>query len=378
MEILSAIRLLLMISAVFYFIVHLGLSIGVRRCKQAKITFQPFVSVIVAARNEEKTIHQLLECLLQQTYAQYEIIIINDRSTDDTRTMLEDAQKKNSIIKRIDISTVPQDMPAKKNALRAGIEASKGEILCFTDADCFPSPSWVEELVRQFEPGVGLVAGYSPYQLPLNIRTYGFAKRVFYQFITYEEFRAAIWSAGSIGWKLGWLCTGRNLAYRKIVYDAVQGFEQIKQSVSGDDDLFLQLVRRQTTWDIRYIQTSNSFVPTIPPSDFRSFIEQRKRHFSASKVFTVPMMLFFFFYHLSNFFLFISPILFLLHMLSLHSVLISISLKLLADAMLVIYSSRIFNGRSYHRSLIVMEVLYMLYNSFIGPLGIIKKFAWKQ
>jgi cellulose synthase/poly-beta-1,6-N-acetylglucosamine synthase-like glycosyltransferase len=378
MEILVVIRLLFIISAVFYFAVHMGLTMGVRRCRQAKSTFQPFVTVIVAARNEEKNILQLLECLLQQTYSPFEIIVVNDRSTDKTRNILDTVQKKNPVIRRIDISSIPNDMPAKKNALRAGIEASKGDILCFTDADCFPPPSWIEELVEQFDPEVGLVAGYSPYQTPADVRTYGLLKKMFFTFIAYEEFRAAIWSAGSIGWDLGWLCTGRNLAYRKKVYDEVEGFEHIKQSISGDDDLFLQLVRKQTTWDVRYLQTSESFVPTIPPEDLRSFIEQRKRHFSASKVFTFPMMLFFFFYHLSNLLLYCSPVLFLLDPLSIHIVLLCVMIKLLADAMLIIFSSRIFHGISYYRSQILMEILYMLYNSFIGPLGIIKEFQWKQ
>jgi len=120
-------------------------------------------------------------------------------------------------------------MPAKKNALKAGIEASKGEILCFTDADCLPVSRWIEELVKSFKPNVGLVAGYSPYQIPNDeISKEGFFKKLFFKFIAYEEFRAAIWAAGSIGWEIGWLCTGRNLAYRRKVYDEVNGFEKLK------------------------------------------------------------------------------------------------------------------------------------------------------
>jgi cellulose synthase/poly-beta-1,6-N-acetylglucosamine synthase-like glycosyltransferase len=379
MEILIIIRLFLILAAAFYLTVHLGLIIGLRRCKQTKSPLQPFVSVIVAARNEERTIGLLLDCLSQQTYIHHELIIINDRSTDNTAAIIADLQKKNPAIKRIDITTIPSDMPAKKNALRAGIKASKGEILCFTDADCFPPPTWLKELVLQFEPEVGFVAGYSPYPIPSGKTiTNGILKKMFFKFIAYEEFRAAIWSSGAIGWNLGWLCTGRNLAYRRKVYDEVGGFAKIKQSISGDDDLFLQLVRKQTDWEIRYVKTRESFVPTVPPADFRSFVEQRKRHFSASKVFTFPMMLFFFFYHLANFLLFFSPFLFLLHLLSIPFVIASIVTKLFADTILVFSSARTFDGSTYSRSLIIMEVFYVFYNSLIGPLGIFKKFEWKQ
>jgi len=379
MEIVTITSLLLLFSAAFYLVVHIGLITGLKRCRQSKSTFQPLVSVIVAARDEENTIGLLLDCLLKQAYTNLEIIIVNDRSTDRTADIIADFQSKNPAIKRIDITSVSNDMPAKKNALIAGIESSKGEILCFTDADCFPPPAWVQELVRQFEPEVGLVAGYSPYMIPVEKAvTNGILKNMLFKFIGYEEFRAAIWSSGAIGWNIGWLCTGRNLAYRRKVYDEVGGFEKIKQSISGDDDLFLQLVRKQTEWKIRYLKAKENFVPTLPPVSFNAFVEQRKRHFSASKIFSFPMMLFFFFYHSANLLLFLSPFLFLFNLLTVPIVIASIAVKLLADVILVFSSARIFNGSAYSSSFIIMEVFYLLYNSLIGPLGIFKKFKWKQ
>jgi len=379
MEFLVIVRTLIIFASAFYLFVHIGLVLGLKRCKQTKSSLQPFVSVIVAARNEERNIRNVLDCLSRQSYTQYEIIIVNDRSADNTATLISDFQKHNPSVRKIDISSVSADMPAKKNALRAGISISKGEILCFTDADCFPPPTWIEELVNQIEPEVGLVSGYSPYIIPTDtIITNGNLKNIFFKFITYEEFRAAIWSSGAIGWNLGWLCTGRNLAYRRKVFDEVGGYEKIKNSISGDDDLFLQLVRRETNWEIRYVKTQGSFVPTLPPSDFRSFVEQRKRHFSASKVFTFPLMFFFFFYHATNLLLFFSPILFLVHLISVPFLLVSIIIKLSADTIVVLTSVGTFRCRVYRHSFVLMEVLYVLYNSFIGPLGIFKKFQWKQ
>ncbi|MBN1399140.1 MAG: glycosyltransferase [Bacteroidetes bacterium] len=379
MEILILIEWLLIISAFIYLLVHIGLSIGVKLCKQTSSQLQPAVSVIVAARNEENTIGLLLDCLLKQTYTNLEIIIINDRSIDRTCDIIAEYQSKNPAIKRIDIETVPSDMPAKKNALRAGIEASKGEILCFTDADCFPPSAWIQKLAEQFEPEVGLVAGYSPYVIPVDKESrHGAFKKIFFRFIGYEEFRAAIWSSGAIGWNLGWLCTGRNLAYRRKVFDEVGGFEKIKHSVSGDDDLFLQLVRRNTDWEIRYVKSKDNFVPTLPPAGFSEFVEQRKRHFSASKIFTLQMKLFFFLYHSANLLLFLSPLFFLFCFASFTLLIESVGIKLCADALLFSSSVRTFQGSSYNNSFIIMEVLYVLYNSLIGPLGIFKKFEWKQ
>jgi cellulose synthase/poly-beta-1,6-N-acetylglucosamine synthase-like glycosyltransferase len=378
MDISYFIGLYLFFATFFYLFVHLGLRIGIKRAPQSRNSSLPFVSVIIAARNEKDTISRLLHCLSNQTYSHLEIIVVNDRSTDGTSQIIEEFQKTHSAVTRLDIVEIPDDMPPKKNALRAGINASKGEILCLTDADCFPPPSWVEELVYFFHDDVGVVAGYSPYHnSPLHDKTCGVLKKIFYQFIAYEEFRAALWSSGSIGWNLGWLCTGRNFSYRRKVYDEVNGFEQIKHSISGDDDLFLQLVRRQTDWKIRYIQSRESFVPTLPPPDFRSFVNQRTRHFSASKIFSIPMMMFFFFYHSANLLILLSPFLYVFHLLPLPILVTAVAGKLFADALLIIPHTQTFDCVIYNRSFLAMEVFYIFYNSLIGPLGIFNKFKWK-
>jgi len=373
------IDILLLLAAAFYLLVHFGLLEGLKRLDYSRTSEQPFVSVIVAARNEEINIPELLKCLMHQTYKQCEIIIVNDRSNDGTAERIADFQKNYSHIRLITIAHLSDDMPAKKNALRTAIEASKGEILCFTDADCFPPPRWIEELVNSFQPDVGLVAGYSPYRMPgQDTSRAGSSSRVLFKFIAYEEFRAALWAASSIGWNLGWLCTGRNLAYRRTVYDELHGFEKIKMSISGDDDLFLQLVRRHTSWKIHYVKTQESFVPTLPPMNFWSFVEQRKRHFSAAKYFTLPMMLFFFFYHGSNVVLLLSPLFFLVHFVTLPVMVIACAAKLLSDIVLFKYSYRTFEAYPFQYTFILMEVLYIFYNSLIGPLGFFRKFAWKQ
>jgi cellulose synthase/poly-beta-1,6-N-acetylglucosamine synthase-like glycosyltransferase len=378
MDILIIIESLFLLASFFYFLVNSGLIIGIKRAHHGKGNCRPFISIIVAARNEEKNIQRLIECLLRQSYPLFEIIIINDRSTDSTASIINEYQKKNTNLRKIDISSISDDMPAKKNALRAGIEKSKGEILCFTDADCIPPPDWINELVNEFDPEVGLVAGYSPYQIPGSIDSDGtFLKKTFFNFIAYEEFRAAIWSAGSIGLNLGWLCTGRNLAYRRAVYDEIGGYERIKMSISGDDDLFLQLVRRQTDWNIRYLTSARSFVPTLPASDINTFLEQRKRHFSAAKFFTFPMMLFFFAYHFSNLLMYFSLFMLIIDFRLLPYMLICLAVKMTGDTILFRSSCFIFKSDRFNRSYIFMEALYFFYNSIVGPLGIFRKFGWK-
>jgi cellulose synthase/poly-beta-1,6-N-acetylglucosamine synthase-like glycosyltransferase len=224
-----------------------------------------------------------------------------------------------------------------------------------------------------------MVAGFSPYVgLPEGVAgPLPFFRRWFYHFISYEELRGAIWAGGSIGWNCAWLCTGRNLAYRRAVYDDVGGFDAIKRSVSGDDDLFMQLVRRKTRWGIRYCYARENHVDTFPPRTLRAFVQQRTRHFSAGKFFTLPMKAFFAAYHTSNVLLlgvliglFFSPTF-------APMVLAALGLKILGDGVLVGSGGAAFGHPRAVRQFLVMEILYVLYNWGIGPLGFTTTFHWK-
>jgi cellulose synthase/poly-beta-1,6-N-acetylglucosamine synthase-like glycosyltransferase len=355
----------------FYVVVNILLAVGVWRTPSYANPTSPLVSVIVAARNEEQQIRDLLEHLAAQDYPRFEIIVVDDRSTDGTGRILRHAGTRFPTLKIITVTDTSGDMPAKKNALEQAIKASKGEILCFTDADCLPQVTWVRSLVRCFDEQTGLVAGYSPYQVEAAEQP----DSLFLDFVRFEELRGAIWSAGSIRWGLGWLCTGRNLAYRRKVWDEVEGFEKIKHSISGDDDLFLQLVRRTTRWKIRYVRDSENHVPTTPPATLTAFLNQRIRHFSAGKYFTRPMKVFFATYHGANFLLYAG---FFAGLFSRSPLLVATFLaKVAADYILILAGRKIEKRMSYFLASPLMEFLYLCYNVIIGPLGLKGSFRWK-
>ncbi len=377
--------ILVLFGTLYYAVVQTGLIIGLFRLKRPNSKQRPLVSIIVAARNEERSLGALLESLLHQTYTNYEIIVVDDRSTDATSEIIRSAQKSDARLKLVMVRSKAVDMPPKKHALTEGIRASKGPILCFTDADCLPERTWIESLVSFFDEGVGVVAGYSPYDVKLLSEGVSnrMGMRLLHAFVKGEEFKGAIWSAGSIGMNLAWLCTGRNLAYRRSVFDEVGGFEQIKMSVSGDDDLFLQLIRRSTHWTIQYATSPESFVRTAPPESFAEFIQQRTRHFSAGKYFTYPMKAFFSLFHFSNLILFLGLLSVFFSYPLFQIAAIGFAVKLTFDLVLTISAIRIVLRTSVRRGLhltdfLLTEILYIFYNTFVGPLGFINTFKWKQ
>jgi cellulose synthase/poly-beta-1,6-N-acetylglucosamine synthase-like glycosyltransferase len=266
----------------FLYIIALSLVIaGLFRLPQPDNSAQPFISVVVAVRNEEHHILTLLQALTHQSYPvdQFEIIIVDDDSIDRTVSHIKTV-KKNNPLHRIDILEVTDRhlaMSPKKNALAKGIAHASGDIILLTDADCVPPAGWIEGMTRYFTEKTGMVIGFSPYELPhLNsIQAYLFA---------IDSLSLAAISAGTCGLGFAATCNGRNLAYRKNVYEQVGGFRDIQQFVSGDDDLFLKLVKEKTDWHVKYAYDAQLAVPTFILTNFSQFIHQRIRH--ASKGFS--------------------------------------------------------------------------------------------
>jgi cellulose synthase/poly-beta-1,6-N-acetylglucosamine synthase-like glycosyltransferase len=371
---------LLGMSFMFYGSVTILLLVGLRRIKSRDSGTTPFVSVVVAARNEENNLPRLLDSLLAQSYRFHEVIIVDDESSDRTLAIAREYASDHPHVRVVSSDTSSGTKARKKAALATGIRSSKGDILCFTDADCLPGSEWISMLVKQFTDEVGIVAGYSPYDaalLPEEIRPEEFVASVFHRFLRYEEMKGAIWSAGSIGLGKAWLCTGRNLAYRRKVWDEVSGFSNIMASISGDDDLFLQLVQRSTRWKISYVLNPRSFVPTAPPGSFHQFVRQRKRHFSAGKFFTFPMKVFFLLFHGSNLFLFLAVILGMFIPGLLAPALILYFAKATLDLWLVTTGATLLSERNIWQRVVPMEFLCLSYNTLIGPLGFVGTFEWK-
>jgi len=274
----ALLTILLCVLTLSYFFILIFLIRGLAYLPEGNNLSCPFVSVVVAARNEESNIGACLEALSAQDYPKdsYEIIAVNDRSEDRTDEIIDRYAMKISGISAIHIKNKSADMAPKKWALHQGIQKARGEIILTTDADCVPSPQWVSSMIRYFEPGVGLVAGYSP----LTGRTSG---SLFEKLVALDGLALAAVAAGSIGAGMPLTCNGRNLAYRKAVYNEVGGFQSIGHYISGDDDLFLHLVKKQTDYQIRYATDTVSQVPSFPPRTIKAFFNQRTRHASKGK-----------------------------------------------------------------------------------------------
>ena len=121
----------------------------------------PLVSVLIPARNEENNIENCLNSLRNQMYKNYEILVLNDNSTDNTGAILNGIAAEDSRVKIINGSPLPDDWYGKPFALHQLSEHAKGEILIFTDADTVHSPASISWAVTNLQKlKADMISGY--------------------------------------------------------------------------------------------------------------------------------------------------------------------------------------------------------------------------
>ena len=227
-----------------------------------------FISVIIAAHNEERNIPTLLKNLKLQTYNKklYEIIIIDDRSNDKTSQVIKDNLYEN--IKLIKIDETPIGWSNKKWALNEGIKLSKGQIIVQTDADCVPNKKWLETTIKAFsEENTGFVCGPSPLYSNNKIE----------RIIQLENNAQDAFSAAGMMNNLTLSCTGRNMAFLKDIFIEIDGYVGIEHLKSGDDDLLLHKIKKYTNYKLKFLLKENASVYSYAPSSVNDFINQRLR-----------------------------------------------------------------------------------------------------
>lgn len=232
------------------------------------------VSVIVCAKNEYENIQNLIPTLLNQKYPAFEIILVDDKSTDDTYEYAIDLEQKEKKFKLLRIDTTPDHIHDKKYAITLGVKAAKNEIILLTDADCMPAgENWILEMSSGFsDEKKQFVLGYSQYK---NERTF------LSTFINYETLLTGIHYLGMALLGHPYMGVGRNLAYRKAVFLKNNGFGKFQGIVGGDDDLIInQHARKRNTG---FVLSDQAIVYSTPKTSYKDFILQKTRHLSVGK-----------------------------------------------------------------------------------------------
>jgi poly-beta-1,6-N-acetyl-D-glucosamine synthase len=241
---------------------HAGWQRAVRDRGNTNVPAYPMISVIVAVRNEQDHIASLMIDLRQQSYANYEVIIVNDHSTDNTLLVAEHNKFAN-------VTVVQNRDAGKKAAIQTGVATAKGDIIATTDADCSVGKHWLECIQKSFaSEKVKFAFGAVGIQPSTS----------FFASLQAVEFASLIGS-GAASSALGFptMSNGANLAFRKEVFENLNGYKGNEHIASGDDEFLMRKVVRAFPDGVKFIPYKDASVITASQRTVRAFVNQRLR-----------------------------------------------------------------------------------------------------
>lgn len=236
-------------------------------------TNTPPVSIIICARNEDHNIVEFLPHIFEQEYPEFEVVVVNDCSFDNTGDILKEFAKKHSNLKIVTIKQDDYYSHGKKVALMMGIKGATHEHLLLTDADCKPnSKDWVHNMMQHFTTETEIVLGYGGYE-----KQTGFLNKI----IRFDTFMIALnFLSFALAGKT-YMGTGRNLAYKKSLFFKMKGFASHYHIQSGDDDLF---VNEAATKQNSKIEISiDSHTVSRVKKTYKDWFRQKRRHVTTFK-----------------------------------------------------------------------------------------------
>lgn len=264
---------------IFLLFIYIGLivifTVGWRKIPifQSQIIDKPVtkITIVIACKNEEKNLPQLIQALNNQTYNDFELIIVNDHSIDRTQEIAESqlsAFHNAMILKSID--------SGKKNAITQGIQSASGELIITTDADCIPEPEWVETIVNFYiDSQADLII------CPVKM----FETDSLFSKIQTLEFTSLIASgAGAAGIGMPIMCNAANMAFTKKAW--LESKNDLHNEEPSGDDVFLLLSIKKRKGKIKFLKSQKAVVYTHSSPSIKAFFKQRSRWAGKSKFYT--------------------------------------------------------------------------------------------
>ncbi|MBL8001807.1 MAG: glycosyltransferase [Flavobacteriales bacterium] len=231
------------------------------------------VSVVICARNERFALQQLIPLLMDQDHREFEVVVVNDRSDDDTWEVLQWMKPDLPRLKPVNIQADEKFSYGKKIALGVGIRSAKHPHVLLTDADCLPTGrDWISTMAAGFRGGKQIVIGHSPYEKQGGLtnlleRYDGLSKAV--QFISFAK-------AG-----FPYMGVGRNLGYTHDVFFSAKGPRRHHHLMSGDDDLLINEVARARNTGA--VADGRSYMTTRATADLTTWIRRKRRHYTTAR-----------------------------------------------------------------------------------------------
>lgn len=232
------------------------------------------VSIVVCARDAYEQLTELIPSLLSQDYPNFEIVVVNDCSDDETEEYLKDLERREPRIKPVQLRQHLNFFNGKKFPLSMGIKSATHDLMVLTDADCQPTSSqWLRSVVSCYDRDAEVVIGYN------RLRNTG---GLLNHFMRFDALQNGIFYLSSALAGKPFMGVGKNLSYRQCLFFRNKGFTSHYTMAAGDDDVFISQVATKKNTRVQ-IDAENTMVST-PASSFGVWIRERCVRYS-----TIPM-----------------------------------------------------------------------------------------
>ena len=285
---------------IFFFIIVFGRLVFFNKNNTKKDNTEA-VSVVIVARNEYLNLKSFLPKILEQDYNDFEVVLVNHASTDETNFLVKELQGQYPHLKYVEIKEDINFFQGKKFPLSMGIKSAKNDLLLFTDADCVPaSDQWISELVAAYKENTEIVLSYGSYKEE---------KSFLNKLIRFDTIRVAITYLSFAKWRLPYMGVGRNLSYRKQLFYNQNGFMSHYKISSGDDDLFVNKAANRKNCEIVLSETSKTI--SIAENEYIQWYQQKRRHLSTGSNYKMLHLIFLGLWEISTLLFFISSVILL-------------------------------------------------------------------
>lgn len=336
------------------------------------------IAIIIPARNEAERLPVLLGSLKNQQYPgnAFEVIVIDDHSTDNTFNIASDFRGLNITCIRLADHVKGAINSYKKKAIEIGIAHTQAELIITTDADCIAPPKWLKHIN----------AFYQSHQPKMIIMPVAYRKEKtaldIFQSLDFMVLQGI--TGAAVHQQFHAMCNGANLAYTKNAFSAVNGFEGIDHIASGDDMLLLQKMSGQFPKDIHYLKDSSVIVETEATPDVISFFRQRIRWASKAGSYKDPKIIAIMLgVYTANCCLLFFPFLFLISngkyvgLLLWQWYMICWMIKIISEMFFLIPVTTFFKKQYLQKWFVIAQPIHVLYTFISGTLGMFGKYSWK-
>ena len=249
------------------------------------------VSIVLCARDAYEYLVELVPVLLGQDYPDFEIVIVNDCSDDETEEYLKDLERKEPRIKPVQLKQHLNFFNGKKFPLSMGIKSAQNDLIVLTDCNCMPTnDQWLRSVVNCYGKNTEVVIGYSPYIRKKGLLNY---------LMRFDAMQNALLYLSAALKGRPYMGIGKNLSYRKELFYRNKGFTSHYTTSVGDDDLFVSQVATKKNTEV-LIDPDNAIL-TTPVSNFHQWSRQKSSRYSTVRQYSAGARLLLSTFYVSQF-----------------------------------------------------------------------------